>query len=319
VPPFFNFSGDVHSMKKGNFVTAPLIKSLCKFIFSTLTYAYLAPLSSFAQMNPADEETAFYRGNHYIPIKGEQDSDYPKGVYLVTDDVVIKKGKTMTFMPGTMVLLKKDTRITVEGRLICQGNPMGTIMFGRLANEKYFMPLDAGVDARWDGIFVAESGSVEISFSSITGSKYGLENNQASGAIILDTVVFKDNKFQNLKVAGNLICVPEDKSIFYSSITSAPRSGMKNTVGPIPSEDKKQANWKIPLRIGCGALALAGSALFVTELVVSGNFQKKSDAARDSADATGYYNKASDASKVGNLGAILGLLGVIGFTVTFFF
>jgi hypothetical protein len=307
-------------MKKGKFVTAPQTRSLCKFIFLVLTYAYIAPEPVPAQMNPADEETAFYRSKHYIPIKGEQDSDYPRGVYLVTDDVVIKKGKTMTFMPGTLVLFKKDTRITVEGRLICQGNSKGAITFGRLANEKYLIPLDSGVDARWDGIYVADSGSVEISFTDITGSKYGLENLQANGTIILDTVMFQDNKFQNLKVGGNAICVPEDKYIFFSSRTGGAQSVVRNIGGISQDGTKKAMSWKFPFRIGCGALALAGGALYVTELVAAGDYQKKSDDEKTNATvADNYLGKAQDAANIGNIGAILGILGVIGFTVTFFF
>jgi hypothetical protein len=303
-------------MKKGNSVSATVIY---KFIFCALTYACLAALSSSAQTDPAEEETAFYRSRHYIPIKGEQESDYPKGVYLVTDDVVIKKGRTMTFMPGTLVLLKKDTRITVEGRLICQGNPKAAITFAKLENDKYLIPLDAGVDARWDGIFITDSGSVEISYTVITGSKYGVENDLANGTILLDTVMFKDNKFQNLKVSGNLICVQEGKFVFYSSRTSGVQGGIKNS-GVISSGNaNKPKNWILPVRIGCGALALAGGGLYVTELIVAGNFQKKSDDAENSGDAENYYNKAKSAAAAGNAGGILAILGAIGFSVTFFF
>jgi hypothetical protein len=283
-------------------------------IVLALTCVGFIPAVSVAQTDAADEETAFYRNNHYIPIKGEQDSDYPRGVYCVTDDVVIKKGKTMTLMPGTLVLLKKDTRITVEGRLICQGSRAAAITFARLANDKYLIPLDPSVDARWDGIFVADSGSVEISFTNITGSKYGLENTQASGAIILDTVLFKDNKFQNLKVAGNLICVPENKSIFYSSRMSAANAG-----GHVSPETKKQTNWKPTLRIGFGALALAGAVLYAAEFSQAADYQKKSNDAITSDDAKAYDKKANDDAKMGNIGGIIGILGAIGFTVTFLF
>jgi hypothetical protein len=286
-------------------------------MFCAVTIALLAPAFSFAQTDPADEEAAFYRNKHYIPIKGEQDSDYPKGVYLVTDDVVIRKGKTMTFLPGTLVLFKKDTRITVEGRLICQGTPKGAITFGKLANDKYLIPLDSGVDARWDGIFVAESGSVEIRFSDITGSKYGLENNQANGTIILDTVMFQDNKFQNLKVGGNNICVPEDKFIFYSSMSSSAQGGLKNAGG-----SKKPVNLKSPLRIGCGALALAGVVLYAAEFIVAMDYQKKTDAVRNTLNqgkAIDYDKKAHDAANIGNAAGFIGILGAIGFGVTFFF
>jgi hypothetical protein len=311
---FLDFQGDVQPMTKRRTVTLGLMS-----IFLALTYTYLAPVSSFAQANAADEETEYYRSKHYIPIKGEQDSDYPRGVYLVTNDIVIKKGKTMTFLPGTLVLFKKDTRITVDGRLICQGNPNGTITFGKLANEKYLIPLDEGVDARWDGIFVTDSGSVEISFTYITGSKYGLENDQANGTILLDTVMFKDNKFQNLKIGGSRIRVPEGKFVFYSSRTGNPYDGMKIAGGRLSGENKKRTNWKIPLRIGCGAVALGGVAVYAAEMLAASDNQKKSDNATNQNDAVDYLTKADNAAALGNSAGIIGVLGAIGFSVTFFF
>jgi hypothetical protein len=313
-------------MTHRQFFHADTQRTLLTIFMTVSMFVSLVPFRSFGQMDASDEETAFYRNNHYIPIKGEQDSDYPKGVYLVTNDVVIKKGKTMTFLPGTLVLFKKDTRITVEGRLICQGNPNGTITFGKLANEKYLIPLDPGVDARWDGIFVVDSGSVEIGFSYITGSKYGLEADRKAGNIVLDTVMFRDNKFQNLHVAGNDFNTPDNKFIFYSSIENGSRMpGGKGAASPrsISIGKNKNNGWLLPVRFGLGAAALGGCALYATEWFIAANYQKKSDNAKNDPakqnDADKFLKKAETAATAGNIGLAVGIIGALGFGVTFLF
>lgn len=276
----------------------------------------------FAQTSLGDEEQAYYQSKHYIPIKGEQDSDYPRGVYLVTDNVEVPKGKTMTFMPGTLVLFKKDTKITVNGRLICQGNPKGTITFGKLSNDKYFIPLDSSVDARWDGIFVTDSGSAEISFSYITGSKYGLETDTVNhGRVMLDTVMFRNNKFQNLKVAGNVINVPENQFVFYSTQEDSPFKIGKNKQGngKITLGHNQSQRWKLPVQIGLGALGLIGGAVYVTERIAAADYQKKSDNSNVPNDVVNNYNKGQDAATISNYSLLLGIIGALGFTVTFFF
>jgi hypothetical protein len=298
------------------------------FKFVSLTFFYVAPVflslffrETFAQTDIGDEEQSYYQGKHYIPLKGEQDSDYPRGVYLITDDVVVPQGKTMTFMPGTLVLFKKDTRISVTGRLICQGNSKGTITFARLANDKYFIPLDPGVDARWDGIFVGDSGSIEFSFTYINGSKYGIENVLISnGTILLDTVMFQNNKFQNLKVEDNRIDVPENKFIFYSSKYFTPVKARKKAVAPLMTPEQKRASaWKAPVRITLGLLALAGAAAYAVERVAAEDYQKKSDAASNTSQGGQYQKKGEDAALIGNIGGIVGIAGAVGFTITLFF
>jgi hypothetical protein len=272
-----------------------------------------------------DEERTFYQDKHFIPIKGEQDSDYPKGTYLVTDDVMVKKGRTMTFMPGTTVLFKKDTRILVEGRLICQGNSNGMITFGRLANDKYFIPLDTGVDTRWDGIFVAESGSVEISFSCIADSKYGVESKENAGAVVLDSVLFRDNKFQNLKVGATAVPVVENQFVFYSSKMTNPQraqdvkaqDGQTGAVNIQPQ--RHRINWKLAGRIGLGAAALAGGILYLAERSAALDNQKKSDNATNQKDAIQFSDKAQSAAGAGNAGMAVFLICTLGLSVTFFF
>jgi hypothetical protein len=272
-----------------------------------------------------DEERAFYQEKHFIPIKGEQDSDYPKGTYLVTDDVMVKKGRTMTFMPGTTVLFKKDTRILVEGRLICQGNSNGMITFGRLANDKYFIPLDTGVDTRWDGIFVAESGSVEISFSCISGSKYGVEAKENAGTVVLDSVLFRENKFQNLKMGVGTVPVAENQYVFYSSRMNNPQKAPEakaqdGRTGAVDMQPQKhRINWRLAGRIGLGAAALAGGIVYLAERSAALDNQKKSDNATNQNDAIQFSDKAQSAANAGNAGLVIGLLCAIGFSVTFCF
>lgn len=301
-------------------------KMLAVFIQSAMILCTLLCTFCFSQMSIEEEENAYYRSKRYIPIKGEQESDYPKGIYLVTDDVVVEKGKTMTFMPGTVVLFKKDTRITIQGRLICQGNAKAPITFCRFDNDKYLIPLENGIDARWDGLFVAGDGSLEFSHSNISGSKYGIEAEDAKSVIALDTVVFRDNKFQNLKVADVTLIVPENQFVFYSSKRS---QGLVQKLGAYLDSTQERIQkasnaWKLPVRIGLAALAVSGAVAGVYGLSEYDKYNDLYEQTRIPGTGVAqkvaqYDTKRKSGANTGIVGAVLCAIGLAGFSVTFAF
>jgi hypothetical protein len=298
----------------------PPIVKIC--FLKSVVLIFLFCYTCFSQINLKAEEEEYYKNKHYTILKGEQESDYPRGVYLVTENVVIKEGKTMTFMPGALVLFKKDTRMTVKGRLICKGSPSATITFARLANDKYFIPLDSNVDARWDGIFVSDSGNVELSFCNINGSKYGIEATASyRGIMVIDTVMFVDNKFQNLKIGNTVIDIPEKHYVFFSSLKFNPNKPEESykVVSSNYVPPKKVYKWKKPVQFTCGGVALAGLAAYGVCSYMAYDYQNKSNKASNPQEANDYYNKGKTMANIGNAGLIVGILGTIGFSVMFFF
>jgi hypothetical protein len=54
-------------------------------------------------------------------------------------------------------------------------------------------------------------------------------------------------------------------------------------------------------------------------MLAASDNQKKSDNATNQNDAVDYLTKANNAAALGNSAGIIGVLGAIGFSVTFFF
>lgn len=295
----------------------------CKYVLPLFLFSLLVVMLSpvYAQQSVAEEEQAFYRSKHYIPIKGEQDSDYPKAVYVVTDDVTIKPDKTMTFMPGTVVLLKKDTRITVAGRLICQGTGKSPISFCRLENGKYLIPLDPSVDSRWDGVFVTAGGSVEFTHTNVSGSKYGVDADKAAGVVMLDSVSFRDNKFQNLQVAGKNVGIRDSQVIFFSSKAA----GIDTAAEMLLSKSSKPVlSLRTTARISSGVVCAAGIILGIIGLVQNSTnydlYTKANDPMHtNAADVALYRQRAESGRNLGIAGAVCAAVGAAGFIVTFTF
>ena len=64
------------------------------------------------------------------------------GPYLVTDDIVVVEGTTLTIEPGTSVYFANDTRMIVRGHLLAEGEPGNLIIFTQ----------QPGNEGGWEGV-----------------------------------------------------------------------------------------------------------------------------------------------------------------------
>lgn len=159
-------------------------------------------------------EVEFYQQNGLLPfVADEQDGDYPAGTYLVLHDLTIAKGKIMTLYPGTKILFVKDTRLIVNGILICQGKAGDQVVFDKLDNSKYFNPVDSSLDTWWDGIYISDSATVEMKHVSLRNSKNGISASPFTASVSLDTVVFSNSRFHSLRLGSETPAIANNKSI----------------------------------------------------------------------------------------------------------
>ena len=158
-------------------------------------------------------EIEFYQKKNILPfISLEQDGDYPAGTYLVLHDLKIAKGKIMTLYPGTKILFVKDSRLIVEGLLICQGKGDELVVFDKLDNRDYYQPLDSALDTWWNGVYVADSATIEMKHALIKNSKYGLVIDKAASSVNLDTVYMQNNKYHSLRFGDELPNVADQRA-----------------------------------------------------------------------------------------------------------
>jgi hypothetical protein len=162
------------------------------------------------------EEADYFRSQKIYPLVArEQDGDYPRSTYLIPHDITVPRGKVLTLYPGSTLLFKKDTRLIVKGKIIAKGKDRNPVLFCKLDNSDYYTPVDSMVDTKWDGIFVEDSGRIEFQYAHVTDSKYGITLSGPVGDIVLDSVQFYENRYQNLKVGKKEIKVTTYQNMFY--------------------------------------------------------------------------------------------------------
>ncbi len=268
-----------------------------------------------AQYDPIKEENDFYRKQGYILLAGEQNGDYESNMYLVTEDVVIEKGQTLTFYPGAVILFKKNTRITVKGTLICQGNKKGAVTLKKLDNNKYHYPLEPELPALWHGIEASESAQLEISHTNIMDSKSSITADATFKSIILETVTFSGNKYHNLKIADRIIKTPDDECLSFNSEVKPCKATLCINEGD-NKKNKTGKRWKLPVRIILGTTAFAGAVIAGVFHYRANEYKKDYDASTVPAETDRLHDETKSSRIIGNIGIGISAAGAVGFVIT---
>jgi hypothetical protein len=265
----------------------------------------------FAQFDLLDEENDHYRNKGYILLSGEQSGDYESNTYLVTDDVIIKAGQTLTFFPGTKLHFKKNTKITVEGTFICQGNNSEPITLTKLANSDYFIALEDKLPALWHGIEVAKSAQVEISNASIMYSKSGIMLDDTAKLIVLNNVKFSNNKYHNLKIGDKVITAVDDTVFSFNSAVNPHKVSSKK----INKRERKRKT-KVALRIIFGTVTAAGAVLAGYYHYKANDYKDKYNKTEDTPSVDKYREDTQSARIIGNIGIGVCAAGAVGLVIT---
>lgn len=172
-------------------------------------------LPTVAQMtNQEIEEANFYRNKGMQPLVAyQQDGDYAPDTFLIPHDITVEKGKVLTFYPGCTILFTKNAMLVVQGTLICLGSADAPVVFKKLDNNDYVNPIDARIETRWDGVYLSDSSKLEMSHTNISDSKYGIVVSGNDVNMELDSVIFRDNKFQNVRIGNRTLKVAEKRPV----------------------------------------------------------------------------------------------------------
>jgi hypothetical protein len=277
-----------------------------------------------------------------ISIAGEQDGFLETGHYLVTSSITVKRGKTLSFAPGCIVRFKRFAGIIVEGALKCVGTAGLPILF---TSENHRLSDPASADAPapfdWNGVLVVDSlASLDLERVHVIYSTFGIDIKSTKSNVRLQDVMFDENGQFNLKAGSVQLDVKENEPFSIglpSPVEGAPSAPpapvltepKPEPVPPAPALDKvavkktpKKGAWKLPVRIGCGAVALigAGAAIFYDSEVAK--YQKKYEGVHSHGDQPlldTYWDKGKQAEKQRNTGTILAIVGTGCFTITFLF
>ena len=267
-----------------------------------------------------------------IPFAGEQDGFIEAGEYLATGTITVPQGKTLTFAPGCIVRFKQYSGLVVEGALKCYGRPEAPIVFTS-ENQRTALPgqketTPAPFD--WNGIIIADSSAAGVmEYTRVAYSTYGLDVKSASSLVKLEKAVFTENGHGSVTVNGKQLEVKDNEPFSYSqpwpesdSLSEKKPAAAARVKAPVKKKSPSTtapAAWKLPVRIGLGAIAVGGVGLAVYGHLQAEKYIKPYDATRITTVADDNEHKTRRAVDVRNFGQIVAGIAGFGLGITFFF
>ena len=272
------------------------------------------------QITRQQQEIEYYRGVGILPLTGGINNDnLAPGSYLIPQDIMIEKGKQLTIFAGTTIYFTQNAMLVVNGKLVCSGSADAPIVFRKLDNQKYFEPIDTRVETRWDGIYLPDSAQLEMNHTVVSDSKYGIVISGKDVSMIFNSVLFTNNKFQNVKIGNRELKINENTPIVFrypeqQGVFEEPAL-VKYATETIQNDRKRFETAYPQLRISMAIAGIIGLGVGITGITLSNKYYDEFEKTEDK----DYEEKASAGRIAAVSGSLLFGVGVIGFTWTLFF
>jgi hypothetical protein len=241
-----------------------------------------------------------------------------KGPYLITSDVYVPAGKTVTIEPGVVLLFKNFTGIHVQGTLILHGTSEKPIIFTS-ENDRRFNP-GASLNPNpydWNGIFIHDDAiGTDMQNFEVSYSVYGI--NTLTKFIRIANGIFHDNGRANLTIEGMPQTVTAGPFSYSLSVKNAAVDGVPVKILTDPDAVKRNS-----LRIGGVAVCLTGCAVGAIFTLQMDAAQKKMNTIKgdlysyQSSDFTTAQTSRNSNAAAMVAGYALGLIGAAGFSLSF--
>lgn len=268
-----------------------------------------------------------------VELSGEQDGYYDRNDYLVTSNVVVKPGRTLTFAPGAIIRFQRYTGLIVEGSLVCKGTLSSPIIFTSVNDrvqaegvERRALPFD------WNGIEVHDSSpQAEFDYARVLYSSFGIQVVSSNTSLKVTNTVFRDNGNAHFSIGDSVVIVADNTP--FTFVKPEPAGQPVKPVEKSAHEPLKPAKetskitfvnpakpWKLPVQVGVGAIALGGGILWAVSGAKFSEYNRKyHDTTTDPGQVDEYGKKCQQMQALGYTGMALTILCGTGFTITFFF
>ena len=243
------------------------------------------------------------------------------GPYLVTADIVVAPGRTVTIEPGSFLLFRNFTGVQVHGTLIAAGTHEQPIAFSSEHDRRHgSLSTQEPAPYDWNGITVTENAiGTRFEFCRIGYSLYGI--NALNEYVTIVDCMFRANAKGDFSIKGSRQEVVAGVPLSYKPLGELPL--LPAVPGPSPA--------KITLRTTGIAVLLAGCAVGIWKTLEYRESDRHFTVLSNTEDPANLRNpaiveewqQAQDARNsdvtVMLLGFGAGALGAVAFGITFFF
>jgi hypothetical protein len=197
--------------------------------------------------------------------------------YLVTSDIYVPSGKTVTIERGAILLFKGFTGLHVEGRMIAEGDAGHPIVFSSEFDRNYNPGAKLHANPYdWNGIYIHESGlGSTLAHCRVLYSVYGIIS--LTRYIRFAGAVFANNGRSDLTIEGKPQTVTAGQPFTYAlTLEDARKDGVPVAVLMDPRAKKRNT-----LRYGGLSLLAGGITLAVWSSVQVRHDQQRLAALKD--------------------------------------
>ncbi len=239
--------------------------------------------------------------------------------YVVTANIVVPPGKTVTIEPGVALLFRNFIGLQVHGTLIAAGTlEQPIVLSSEHDNEHGSVTSDPPAPFDWDGVTVTENSvGTTLEFCHVLYSVYGV--NALAEYITIRNCVFKGNAKADLTIKGGKQEVA---------------TGVPHSYEPLGKPPQLTAEGASPLRIALRTSSIAvfvvGAAIGVWQGIEYADAQSRYETLNDDQNLSNLrnpliveeWNETKETRDTNLLGMILGFggaaIGAVTFTITLF-
>jgi hypothetical protein len=255
-------------------------------------------------------------------LKGELHGIFPKNIYIVSGDIIVKKVDTLVFEAGSELKFQPLTGIKVHGVFIANGNRENCVLFSLEKNNA-----DSSLK-KWNGLVIADSGAcVRLSYSMFCDAEVAVDLVNMSHNVVFNNVVFHNNSSVNMLRRGSPAGITDDVEYIYGGTGGKIIPVLDKTDGAFLPDinyaglalKKQSINRHILARWSLAIITLGGSGLWAGGHYKAEKYDRQYNLQNTTKGAEDFRRKRDNMACIQNIGMAICGIGSGCLSITFWF
>jgi hypothetical protein len=256
-------------------------------------------------------------------LSGEIKGAFPRDNYIISSDLSVKFGDTLSFEAGSELRFKPNTGLTIRGVLLALGKVDNPIILTSSQEQAARSPVKNTDSIRtWKGIdFSASKVMSHLSYCLFCFCDSALVIKNTFQKIDIDHVVFHKNKCTNLVWAGKTLETIDDVEYIYrlDSNDNAPKNDLFPFKAASAIAQSLKGRWKIVSRSTFSIVSLTGAGMWIIGYLKAEDYHRQYQLQKDTYNAQRMREERDNMVNVMNAGVALCMIGTGAFGITFLF